>query len=242
MTTQDSGPVRMGLLGDRVPGYAKHDLLEPAIRAAGAGGGWSLQTTWLPSERLASDLHATLEPYDALVATPQSHEYCTAPQGVKAALRYARRRGISCLAICGGAQLALEEHTEDILGEEGATDILTLASCDPGARPGGYAVEGLRSVDLVAGTDLAASLGAGETKERFACSYVLAETAERVLARHGVTVVGTTPDLGPTLFEWRDHPYYVASLFLPHWRESQPHPLFTLLLERARQQPPPGRH
>lgn len=232
----DSGPVkllRIGILGDRLPDYAKHENLETAIGRAAAARGLRVDASWVPTGRLAGKVPAALQGYDGLVAAPQSPEYCEQPAALQAALRFARRTGLCCLAVCGGAQNALREHARELMGVAGSDAVLSAASCDPAIRFSDYAISGLRSVELTEGSGLAACYGGPATLEHFACSFTFDEDAGVALLENGVSVAGTSPGIGATLFEWSGLPFYVAALFLPHWRSEKPHPLFTGLLDCA---------
>lgn len=223
-------PLRIGLLGDRVRGYVKHEGLESSIRSAAVARRLAVEVDWVSSERLAGGVEAALAPYDGVVVTPQSSDYCAYPDALRTALGFARRRGICCLAVCGGAQYALGEWARGLTGVAAGDDILARASCDPAAGPGDYPVSGLKRVDLSGSGRVASSYGRTTSQERFACSYVVDEVAAARLRESGLATVGTTPGVGPTLFEWPEHPFYVAGLFLPHWSDGEPHPLFTGLL------------
>lgn len=232
----DSGPeelLRIGILGDRLPDYAKHENLETAICRAAAASGLRVEASWVPTERLARRVAAVLRGYDGLVAAPQSPEYCEHPAALQAALRFARRSGLCCLAVCGGAQSALREHASELMGVAGSDAVLSAASCDPAIRSNDYAISGLQSVELTEGSGLAARFGGPVALEHFACSFTFDEDAGVALLENGVSVAGTSPRIGATLFEWSCLPFYVAALFLPHWRSEKPHPLFTGLLDCA---------
>lgn len=230
--------MRIGLLGDRLTDYAKHEALEPALASAARATGLAVETTWVPSRRLAADLEAEMSACDAFVATPQDSNYCADPETLKAALGHVRRRGACCLAVCGGAHYALQAFADEVGGTALGESIFSRASCEitaPRDSAGGrrYAVDGDRAVELAPDTGLARWFEAPSTRERFQCSWGLGEDARALLAKQGLAVAGTAPDLGPVLFEWPDHPFYVAALFLPQWSDTQPHPLFTALLERS---------
>ena len=229
----------IGLLGDRVPDYAKYEALEPALASAARARGVDVETTWVPSKRLAADLESELKTYDAFVAAPQDSSYCADPEALEAALRHARRRGACCLAVCGSAHYALRAFADDVAGPEMGEAILAPGLCGVTASREGclggsqYAVDGDRTVTLAPDSALARWFETPSTRERFQCSGAIGEGVRGLLAKHGVAVAGTAPDLGPVLFEWPDHPFYVACLFLPHWSETQPHPLLTALIERS---------
>ncbi len=215
-----------------MPGYAKHSALVPALELAAAAAGLVLETGWIPSAVLAADARAALAGLDAAVAAPQSPDYCQDPDGLIAGLRLARQRGLYCLAVCGGAQFALREHVSSQRGEAAAGSLLREAFCDR-VGESGYRVEGYRPVRLQPGTQAISAYGRAVVQEPFACTYVVEDAAAEWIFTSGVRSAGVTEAIGTTLFEWADHPFYVAALFLPQWNREQPHPLFISLLTVA---------
>lgn len=228
--------LRIAILGDRLRNYAKHDTLETAIARAAAARGLPAEISWLPSQRLARDVDAALQEYDGLVAAPQSSQYCEYPEALNSALRFARHTQRCCLSVCGGAQYALREHAGDLMGISADDAILSPVSCGPAMRFDDYPISGLRLVELTKGSTVAACYRRPATHEHFACSFRFDEHAGAALLQDGVSIVGTSPEIGATLFEWHDLPFYVAALFLPHWSPEEPHPLFTGLLDCACEQ------
>ena len=223
--------LRVGLLGDRVPGYAKHEALAPALEKAAARALVDVEARWIPSPTLVTGSGGALAGLDGLVAAPQSPAYCQNPEGLMAALRFARQTDMCCLAVCGGAQYALREAVMSSRGEAAAASLLRVAACSPGGAE--YAVEGEHPLQLVPGTRAAAAYGQPSVREPFACSYVVDDDARESLIAGGIRSAGVTEGIGTTLFEWENHRFYLAALFLPQWAREQPHPLFVALLEAA---------
>lgn len=171
--TSPARTLRVGLLGDAVQGYAKHDALAPALETAARHLGLGVEAEWIASSALATDPAAALAGLHAAVATPQSADYCREPAGLLAGLGW-----------CGSRACAVSPSAAERSTRCGST----------WAAPGG------KRQPLFAG---------------------------------GVRSAGVTESLGTTLFEWADHPFYLAPLFLPQWSEEQPHPLFIALLQAA---------
>lgn len=221
---------RVAILGDRVPGYRKHDEVAPALERAAAAVGIRLEVEWIPSERPGIEAPDA----DAVVVPPQSAEYCRDVEAVIESLARAREAGLACLAICGGAQLALRGFARTLPDPDLADRIVRPTSCslpDPGGS--GYAVTGLHEVRIASGTLTAEAYGTDRADEPFECGNVLDPDAEAPLVQAGVRIAATAPGIGPAVFEWPDHPFFVATLFLPQWSPRQPHPLMTALARRA---------
>lgn len=242
--------MNVAILGDAVPGYPKHATLAPAIgHAAAACGVPAVTVAWLGSERLAREprIADILREFDALVAAPQSAEYCQRLDGVLRGIRYARESGRPLLGTCGGYQLVALEFARNVLGMEAEHpafgghaephdhDLLRLAPC-PVASDARFRLEGPRRVRLDAGSRTGTAYGDREVEERFACSYVLGDRARGLLAQGGLRTTAEGELGDAAALELDDHPFYVGVAFLPQWRSEPdaPHPLFAALLRAAR--------
>jgi CTP synthase (UTP-ammonia lyase) len=84
-------------------------------------------------------------------------------------------------------------------------------------------------VTLRPGTRAAGLYGASETVERYYCNYGVNAEWAGPLERGGLTPSGVGEDGELRIVELRDHPFYVATLFLPQARSSpaSPHPVLT---------------
>lgn len=210
------------------------------LKAAAAAEGLAADVRWVSSMRLGPGPASALAPFHAAVVAPQSEEYVRHPESLMKALAFVRTTGTPCLAMCGGAQYALREFARHVLGSP--TDVLRMHSCsDHGsAHTGG--ISGMHPVRLAAGSRASMAYGRRSAEEPFACSYVVDPAAEVALGSAGVTTTGTTPAVGATLFEWESHPFYLATLFLPHLGPAQPHPLLRALVRhRSVREPVRGR-
>lgn len=225
--------VRVALLGDAVSGYAKHTRLVPAIEIAARAIGSEVEVEWVPTTRLARNPSKALNSFDGVVAAPQSVEYCRSPAGLLDALRHVRRQGTCCLAICGGAQFALREQASRIPEDTFSGPVLEEGSCAIARSESTHGVSGAHAVEIASGSLAGEAYGQREVVEHFACNHLPTPEAEAQLRRIGLRVVGTTPGVGACLFERSEHPFYVASLYLPHMHPDQPHPLFVAFLRTA---------
>ena len=80
---------------------------------------------------------------------------------------------------------------------------------------------------LVAGTRAAALYDATKAVEEYWCNYGINPEYVKPLAHAGLTVSGVGDDGEMRIVELADHPFYVATLFLPQKRSApgQPHPV-----------------
>jgi CTP synthase (UTP-ammonia lyase) len=75
-----------------------------------------------------------------------------------------------------------------------------------------------------------------EVEEEFACNYELNQQFQEQLTNAGLKVTGTTEGGEARVIELIEHPFFVATAYLPQWATSEglPHPLFTAFLNAAR--------
>lgn len=107
------------------------------------------------------------------------------------------------------------------------TPFITPAHCEI-PEPDAPKIGGMRSVRLRDGTRARSAYGVAETKELFACSFELNRDYYGAVERAGMGIVGVDDEDGARVVELPDHPFYVATLFLPQMvsRPGRPHPLF----------------
>lgn len=80
-----------------------------------------------------------------------------------------------------------------------------------------------------------AAYGRTEIEEDYRCDFGLDPGRHEALESGGLLVSGTDPDGEARILELPDHPFFVATLFVPQLTSSieEPHPLVTAFLEAA---------
>lgn len=89
------------------------------------------------------------------------------------------------------------------------------------------------SVELHPGTRARELYGRPKTEEPYRCHYSLNPTYREAVLNHGLVASGTDADGEIRVIERTDHPFFLATLFVPQLSEEQPHPLFMGLLRAA---------
>jgi CTP synthase (UTP-ammonia lyase) len=84
-------------------------------------------------------------------------------------------------------------------------------------------------VSIVPGTLAAKLYGAAESMEDYYCNYGVNADYQRLLEAGGLRVSGLGSEGEVRIVELADHPFFLATLFLPQARStpSEPHPLLT---------------
>ena len=194
-----------------------------------------LRFEWLASERAAETDDAELASYAGLLIAPGSPY--RSMDGALKAIRVAREQGVPLLGTCGGFQHVAVEFARDVLGIEEADH----EESNPGARE--LAVVRLpvsladheHEVFFASGSRVAAVYGASAAVEPFFCSFGLNPEYRARVEESGLAVSGTGADGAARVFELPEHPFFVATLYVPQarYRPDSPHPLVTAFVTAA---------
>ena len=227
--------VRVGIIGDRDPTSPTHRATEEALAHAADGIGVPARDEWLPTDSLEGRAGSLLAGFDALVCAPGSPYRSL--QGALEGVRFAREGGVPFVGTCGGFQHVVIEHARNVLGfadaghaeyDPGTPDpFVSALSCSPFGQRMKVAFEpGSKVWDIYRST---------VAEEEYRCNYGLEPDRRRLVERAGLRVSGVDEDNEARVLELPDHPFFVATLFVPQTGSApgDPHPLFVSLLEAA---------
>ncbi len=93
----------------------------------------------------------------------------------------------------------------------------------------------VQPIRILPGAHAYKAYGQHEVKEQFSCNYGLNPLFRDEIAREKLGITGLGPDEEARIVELSDHPFYVATLFLPQIssRPDKPHPLIVSYLRAA---------
>ncbi len=194
------------LLGSKLDvRWVATDQVEPAI---GRGEFSNVQGLWI----------APGSPYRSL-------------SGALAAIRFAREQGCPLLGTCAGFQHVILEYARNVLGFADAQH----AEYDPNAsrlfiaRLDCSLVGRSLPISLHADSLAARIYGSTNFVEQYYCQFGVNPEFVGLFASGPLRVVGSDPEGEIRVVELANHPFFVATLFLPQLRSSatQPHPLVT---------------
>ena len=91
----------------------------------------------------------------------------------------------------------------------------------------------LRKIQITADTLTHQAYGSKSTVERFQCSYGLNEEYRSHLTKGDLIIAGIDADQNMRILELIQHPFFIATLFLPQLTSTpqRPHPLVTAYLK-----------
>jgi CTP synthase (UTP-ammonia lyase) len=229
--------LRIGIVGDRDTSLPNHRATEEALRHASAAGK-PIEARWFATDELlreevAADLASCAGVWCTTGSPYRSFE------GALRGIRLARERGVAFLGTCGGFQHAVIEYARNVLGlgdaahaeYEGVGDDALIAPLACSLAGGSFEVE------MQAGSRAARCYGATRACEQYYCSYGIHPELHATLLERGLPIVGTGDDGEPRILELPDHPFFVATLFVPQARSrpGAPHPLVAGFLAAAAQ-------
>jgi CTP synthase (UTP-ammonia lyase) len=224
----------VAIIGDFDNTYTPHVATNDALGHTAAGLDVDLDFTWIATEQLEADLDGVLAA-DAMWCAPGSPY--RSMTGALAALRHGREHGVPTLGTCGGCQHIILEYARNVLGFTDAEH----AEYDPYASRLFVSelecslVGRTMPVSLEPGSRAATLYGTAAVREQYYCNFGLNPEHQRTLDEGGLRVVGFDADGEARVLELPEHPFYLATLFVPQTSSSpeRPHPLITGFLKAA---------
>jgi len=227
--------VTIAIVGERDPDFPPHAATDAALAHSGDALGVDVRAQWIPTAGLATDL-AAVQAADAVWCAPGSPYRDI--DGALAALRYGREHGVPTFGTCGGCQHMLLEFARNVLGFADAQHaeydpyasllFVTPLTCEVAGRT--------MRVTLDSGSRAAALYGGAlEVEERYYCNFGLNGDYRQPLEDGGLLITGVDADGDARVFELEEHPFYVATLFVPQMRSApeRAHPVVTGFVQAA---------
>jgi CTP synthase (UTP-ammonia lyase) len=225
--------MKLAIIGDFTPEYRPHVATNEAIEHCWQKGDSNLAYEWIPTGYILPNL-------DAIQAT--YHGYWIAPgspyksmEGALEIIRYARTHGIPTLGTCGGFQHMVIEFARNVLHITDAQH----AEYDPYASklvvsPLTCSLKGQALTINLADKNSQAYRVYGKPviEERYHCNFGLNPGYQQAIHDAGLKVTGVDTNGEARILELEDHPFYIATLFVPQDNSTAewPHPLVTAFL------------
>ncbi|MEJ7811080.1 MAG: hypothetical protein WKG32_11775 [Gemmatimonadaceae bacterium] len=227
--------IRAGIIGDYHPLVQGYAVISDALQHAATALAVDVETQWLPTATLSSAVEQDLAGYDALWCGPWGPYQNM--DGALRAIRYARERRLPFLGTCAGFQHAAIEYARSVLGLANADHAESnpdapLAVIAPLPRP---LLGRTGAVVLDPASRTASIYRRTEVAEQYRCEFGLNPEYLAPLHSGGLRVSGVDEEGTAAVLEFRDHPFFVATLFMPERRSrvKEPHPLITAYLAAA---------
>lgn len=229
-----TGTVLVGIVGDYNPGKPSHIATDEALAHAAQVLGIILETEWLPTASLESNTEVVRR-FDAVLGAPGSPYESF--EGALAAIRLARTLGVPFIGTCGGFQHAAIEYARNVLGLANAGHAeYDPEAPDPFVTPLACSLIGESGrVEFRPGSKIHDIYNKTEAEEEYRCSFGLDDRRRRLLESGGLRVSGVDENGEARVLELPDHPFYIATLFVPqhHSSPGSSHPLILAFLRAA---------
>jgi CTP synthase (UTP-ammonia lyase) len=219
---------RIGVVGEYDPNHPTHPATADALGHSAMRLRTQVDVGWVSTADVG-DAGETLADVDGLLIAPGSPYRSL--EGALAAIEHARSKGVPLLGTCGGLQHVVIEIARNVLGVADAQH----AEYDPDAStlfvtPLSCSLAGQQmSVDVRVGTRAGDAYGTATSTERYYCNFGLNPDRVDELVAAGLVVSGTDQQGEVRIVELADHPFFVATLFVPQTSSTlvRPHPLVT---------------
>jgi CTP synthase len=239
-------PLTIGMVGKYIELPDAYLSVAESVKHAAWAAGCNVKLVWIDSEKLERD--RDVEPLIGLdgIVVPGGFGY-RGIEGKVQAVRFGRERKVPTLGLCMGMQCMVIELARTALGTEDANstefDAFTphpvidlLPEQRDIADKGGTMRLGSYPCVLAADSVAARAYGQPIVLERHRHRYEFNNSYRELLAAHGMTFTGLSPDGRLVeIVEIADHPFFLGTQFHPEFksRPNRPHPLFVSFIDSA---------
>ncbi|MGB0372913.1 MAG: CTP synthase C-terminal region-related (seleno)protein [Opitutales bacterium] len=228
------------ILGDFDPEKETHLATNEAIEHTLKSLGIDLDYQWLGTEHITTrDIESA-----AGIWVSTGSQYRSVAK-VLDAIRQARESRIPCLGTCSGFQHIMIEYAQNVLGIESAGH----AEYDSNALPFiSQMVCSLRGhsmqINLREGSLAHRLYDAPNTTEKYYCSFGINPEYRNAVDGGAIIASGVDQDGEIRLVEYPEHPFMLATLFVPQVASSEerPHPIVTGFLKTVLKRRDVGRN
>ena len=150
------------------------------------------------------------------------------------AIRYAREHAIPTIGTCGGLQHIMLEYARNLLGFKDAQHaeydpyasnlFISELACSLAGRQ--------MELELVEGSKVAGIYGSTRAKEAYYCNFAVNPEYIEEIKNGPIRITGSDAEGEVRVIEYPDHPFFIATLFVPQTRSTseKPHPLVNAFL------------
>jgi CTP synthase (UTP-ammonia lyase) len=227
--------VWIGIIGDYNPDSHSHQATNSALQHAADHLHLTIAIEWLPTPLLIHDTDTQLRRFDALWCAPGSPYQSM--DGALRGIRFAREQGWPFIGTCGGFQHVVLEYARNVLGfidaahAESDPDASTLFISALACSLVGKTLQ----IQLDPSSRVFTMYQRAVVQEQYYCQFGLNPLYQATIHEGGLRVVGVDADREARIVELPDHPFFVATLFVPPLTSTpeQPHPLIVAYLQAA---------
>ena len=222
--------MKLAIIGDYDSSFRPHIATNEAIEHSLKSLQAELAIDWISTNVIEENFERITEAYDSFWIAPGSPYKSMA--GALRVIEYARLNNIPTLGTCGGFQHMVIEFARNVVGIKAAAH----AEYDPYAselivNPLSCSLDGkILEIKLIGSKSIVHQLFSSRLiKEKYYCNFGLNPKYQSIINDNGFTVVGTDVNNAARILELKDHPFFIATLFVPQDNSSfeKPHKLIT---------------
>jgi CTP synthase (UTP-ammonia lyase) len=228
--------MKLAIIGDFNPSFRPHVATNEAIEHSKQSLSLRLETDWISTDYISDNFKSLIDTYKGFWIAPGSPYKSMA--GALDIIQYARLNHIPTLGTCGGFQHMVIEFARNVLNIKDAEH----AEYDPYSSK--LVINTLTC--SLAGQTLEIELTDRSSKtfkvfdtdkitEKYYCNFGLNPEYQDELDKNGFKIVGTDNLKEARILELTNHPFFIATLFVPQDNSTfeNPHKLVNAFLSKV---------
>ena len=225
---------KLAIIGDFNASFRPHVATNEAINHVLNSFNLDLQADWIPTNTIEPNFNQLITDYQGFWIAPGSPY--NSMSGALKIIEFARLNKMPTLGTCGGFQHIVIEFARNVLSIKDAQH----AEYDPYAsklvvNPLTCDLKGNKlDIDIVDKTSKTFSIFKTNTiAEKYYCNFGLNPEYQDLLHNNGLRIVGTDEHKEARILELINHPFFIATLFVPQDNSSaeKPHKLIVAFLK-----------
>lgn len=217
--------MNIAIIGEFDKNFRPHVATNEAIEHSRKLLNIEFESEWVSTEYVETNFDLVLDKYQGFWIAPGSPY--KSMKGAVDLIEYARNNHIPTLGTCGGFQHMVIEFARNVLHIDDAEHaeydpyssklVVNPLSCDLKGEP--------LQIELIDKNSKVYSIYNSNTiKEKYYCNFGLNPEYQDDFDKNGFKIVGTDKHKEARIVELQDHPFFIATLFVPQDNSSFEHP------------------
>ena len=213
----------LAIVGDFNADFKPHPATNEALNHAANALAFTLDITWLPTRSLL-ERNERWQSFDGFLIAPGSPY--ESMKGALNVIEFARNFPRPVLGTCGGFQHIVIEYARNVLNLKDAEHaeynpyasnlLISKLECSLAGQ--------LLTIEIKEDSTVFRIYKKRSIQEHYYCNFGLNPAYQATLDERGLRVVGVDENNEARILELADHPFFVATLFVPQLNSSSPHP------------------
>jgi len=226
--------MNIAIIGDYNIHTRSHAATDAALSHSADWLGLSINYDWIPTNNIHTNFDEIVNKYNSFWIAPGGP--FNNMNAVIDIIKYARENNKPTIGTCGGFQLMVIEYARNVLHIKNAehaeynpdtiTPVISPLTCNIKGSP--------LEINLIDDDLLVSKIYKSKTiVENYYCSYGINSDFQKIINDSGFCIVGTDETREARILELKDHPFYIATLFVPQVNSSKesPNQLITAFLK-----------